>query len=180
MNPIEQLKSNFDQIHKILLENNNPSLASDIDNYYKKTLILSIASQNEKQIYEILYDFVKHKSNNDEKIISFLKMQAIYGKFHQLFEWGNNDDLEPGKNANKFFRLFGATFLSEAKIEISKNNQLDVGIKSFIEIGHLRNLLIHNDFTTYEINTKTTDDVFTLFKNTKFFISFLRQKLLPS
>ena len=48
-------------------------------------------------------------------------------------------------------------------------------IKDFIEIGHMRNELAHKNFATFPLE-KTTEEVYSLYKNAEKFIYYLESK----
>ncbi|MCD9186308.1 MAG: hypothetical protein LUM44_07730 [Pyrinomonadaceae bacterium] len=188
MNPVEQLKSEYESIAEYLKSNNEISLFSDLNKNFRKVLLLSAGSYFEHTVTSILSEFVRAKSE-DERIVNFLEKQAISGKYHQLFSWGSKDKPEePGKNANVFFKLFGDDFKAaidgelkakngETAAETAKREEINLSIAAFIEIGHLRNILVHSNFADYNYDQKTTDEIFELFKRAEPFIEYLREKL---
>ncbi len=170
-NPVEQLKSEYDALVEYLTTQ-QPSLLNDLNKNFRKVLLLSAGSYFENQITTLLSDFVRAKSNNDERIVNFLEKQAISGKYHQLFEWGKQDKPEEfGKNANKFFSYFGLDFRKQLETELkpkqnetveekASREQIVSSIEAFLEIGHLRNILVHSNFAAYNYDQKTTDEIF--------------------
>jgi hypothetical protein len=62
------------------------------------------------------------------------------------------------------------------KIQISKNQKMQESILAFLEIGHLRNILVHSNFASYTYEQKTTNDIYKLFETALPFIDFLREK----
>jgi hypothetical protein len=98
-----------------------------------------------------------------------------------LFEWGTQDEPEkPAKNANKFFKLFGDDLKNNVEVDTRKNDAIDKTIKSFIEIGHVRNIIVHSEFAAYEnewFKNKTTEDIYAIFENALPFIEYVRDKL---
>ena len=60
---------------------------------------------------------------------------------------------------------------------IKANDELDNSIKAFIEIGHLRNILVHSNFAEYVYEQKTHDEIFTLFQKAEPFLDYLTEKL---
>lgn len=144
MTAVDIFTIEYSNIIKFLDENQQPSLSSDLDKYFKKVLILSAASFFEHEVQNILIDFITKSSNENPKIISFLKKKAINMQYHTYFNWGEKNEPEkPGKNANTFFSLFGEEFKNECEKEVRTNTELDKNIKAFLEIGHLRNILVH-------------------------------------
>lgn len=187
--PVEQLKKEYDEISEYLKTQSQPSLYNDLNKNFRKVLLLAAGSYFENQITLILSNFVRNKSNNDERLINFLEKQAISQKYHQLFSWGKKDAPEsPGKDANTFFKLFGDNFKSQVDNEITPqklDNQeiinyklkLKDSIKAFIEIGHLRNILVHSNFAAYNYDQKTSDEIFALYISALPFLEYLKYKL---
>jgi hypothetical protein len=177
-NPVEQLKNEYKAIEEYLMAQNQISLVSDLNKHLRKILILSAGSYFEHRITEILSNFAQEKSNGDERITNFLVKQAITQKYHTLFSWGEKDKPEsPGKNANTFFKLFGDGFKANVDEDINANIELRESIKAFIEIGHLRNILVHSNFAEYVYEQKTPDEIFALFQQAEPFLEYLEKKL---
>ena len=178
MTVVDIIHQEYSSIIEYLNKSNQPSLVSDINRHFKKVLLLSTASYFEHEIQEVLIIFVTTKSNNNPMLVSLLKNKAISQQYHTYFDWGekNNPD-KPRKNANKFFSLFGADFKEEMNNRIKEEEELNNSIQSFVEIGHLRNILVHSNFAAYDLETKTTDDIYNSYKNGLKFIDFLKERL---
>lgn len=175
---VDSLQTEYNSILKFLLEKNEMSLASDLNKHFKKILILSSASYFESEIHNILLECVKRITNNDSRIINFLKKKAISHQYHTLFSWGEkNEPSKPGKNANSFFALFGDDFKTLAAKEVENDGELGKAIVAFLELGHLRNILVHSNFASYNLDTKTTEEIYALYKASLCFLSYLKQKL---
>ena len=162
-NPVEQLKNEYDAIGKYLLEQNEISLLSDLNKHFRKILILSASSYFEHKITDLLSNFVNEKSG-DERIVNFLLEGVIKQKYHTLFKWSSRDKPQD----HKLFTLFGEG-KKEIVSEIKENNELLERVKAFIEIGELRNILVHSNFAEYNYTEKTTDEIFTLFQTAELF-----------
>lgn len=188
-NPVEQLKSEYDELVEYLTTQ-QPSLLNDLNKNFRKVLLLSAGSYFESQTIGILTDFVRTKSNNDERIMNFLEKQAISGRYHQLFDWGRQDmPDEYTKNANKFFSFFGIDFKKQIELELKpKPNEtladkiirenIIGSIEAFMQIGHLRNILVHSNFAAYNYDQKTTDEIYSLFQKAEPFLNYLKNKLI--
>jgi hypothetical protein len=178
MTVVDTINEEYSSIVKYLSESNQPSFESDLNKHFKKVLLLSAASYFEHEIQKILIGFVASSSDNNPMLISLLKSKAISQQYHTYFDWGQkNDPDKPGKNANKFFSLFGANFKSEMIATVKANSDLDSSIQAFIELGHLRNILVHSNFAAYNFDTKTTNDIYDLYNKGKGFIDFLIERL---
>ncbi len=175
---VDSLQREYDSISKFLEESKETSLASDLNKHFKKILVLSSASYFESEIYQILIECITQKTNNDSRIVNFLKKKAISQQYHTYFSWGEkNEPTKPGKNANSFFSLFGNEFKVIAAKEVENNVELGKSILAFLELGHLRNILVHSNFASYNLDTKTTEDIYSLYKNSLTFIEYIKLKL---
>ena len=178
MTPVEILNDEYKSIVCFLNENSQPSLSSDANKYFKKVIVLSSASYFEHLIQDLLIDFISRETNNNIKAVNFFKKKAISLQYHTYFTWGekNNPD-NPGKNANSFFALFGDDLKKNVEVEIKTNPDLDASVKAFLEIGHLRNILIHSNFAAYNLDNKTTEEIYELYKAGLPFIEYIKSKL---
>ncbi|MBN1559841.1 hypothetical protein JW998_06295 [candidate division KSB1 bacterium] len=178
MNVVDFVNKEYQSIVAFLDESQQPSLSSDVNKHFKKVLVLSSASYFEHQIQSILVDFITKETNNNVKAVNFFKKKAISLQFHTYFYWGEkNNPHSPGKNANQFFSLFGDEFKKEMEKLIKENDDLKKAVESFIEIGHLRNILVHSNFAAYDLENKTTEEVYQLYKEGLVFVDFIKMKL---
>jgi len=178
MSVVDTILSEYTEINKFLDDNKQPSLSSDLNRHFKKIILLSVASYFEHEIQNILINFVSATSRNDNRLINFLKKKAISLQYHTYFSWGEKDNPDkPGNNANTFFALFGDDFKKSVSAEIQQNTKLGESIKSFLEIGHLRNILVHSNFAAYNFENKTTEDIYKSYQNASLFIDYLKDKL---
>jgi hypothetical protein len=181
MTAVDVLRDEYSSIVRFLNESHQPSLSSDLNKYFKKVLILSAASYFEHEIQNILIQFISATSNENIKIISFLKKKAIGMQYHTYFTWGEKSEpTKPGKNANTFFSMFGDDFRQECEEDVKINLELDKQVKAFLEIGHLRNILVHSNFASINFDTKTTDEIFTLYEDALNFVNYIRAKLVSN
>lgn len=174
---VEQLKKEYDSMEQYLLQEKQISMLSDLNKNFRKILLLSAGSYFEKELIEILSEYIKNATNNNDLLINFLQKQALHGKYFQLFDWGSQNEPDKfGTNANRFFGLFGENFKSMINKELKSETNISDSIKSFLEVGHLRNILVHSNFAAYVYDQKTTDEIFSLYQNAKRFTEYLRKK----
>ncbi len=179
MTAVDSIYNEYIQILAFLQENKQPSLESDVNKNFKKIILLSSASFFEYEIQNILIEFISKSSNENIKVVNFLKKKAIGMQYHTYFSWGEkNEPNKPGKNANTFFSLFGDDFKNEADNDVKQNKDLDNSIKAFIELGHLRNILVHSNFASYNLENKTTEELYQLYNKAFAFIDYLKNKLI--
>lgn len=166
---VDSIYNDFKGLLQYLKQNQQVSMISDADNNFKKVLLLSAASYFEQQITDIIIKFVKIKSNDNKEIYSFIKITGIDRKYFTYFSWER-------KNANQFFALFGEDFKQEIINQINSESKLEDSIKSFLEIGRLRNELVHQNFASYSLD-KTAEEIYSIYKQSLPFIELLSIKL---
>lgn len=178
MTPVETLNNEYQSILNFLNEKAQPSLSSDLNKYFKKVFVLSSASYFEHRIQDVLIEFISKETNNNTKALSFFKKKAIGMQYHTYFNWGEKDNPnKPGNNANTFFSLFGDEFKKKIEDEIKGDKDLEKSVKAFLEIGHLRNILVHSNFAAYNLENKTTDEIYSLYIDGLPFIGYIKTKL---
>ncbi|ACH39971.1 hypothetical protein Gbem_2968 [Citrifermentans bemidjiense Bem] len=178
MTPVEILNEEYKCIIAFLDGSGQPSLSSDVNKYFKKVITLSSASYFEHRIQEVLVRFISQESSGNTKVVSFFKKKAITMQYHTYFDWGEKDNPnKPGKNANVFFALFGEEFKRLASEEIKKDPILEESMKAFLELGHLRNILVHSNFAAYSFDNKNTEEIFLLYQAATKFVKFIEDKL---
>lgn len=168
MTIIDTLNSELKSIINFLDDSKQPSLSSDVDRHLKKVILLSAASYFEHLIQEMLISFIS-KSCGKTEATYFLKNKAINRQYHTFFAWD-------AKNANKFLSLFGDDFKKKVENEINQDDDLQKAMKAFLEIGQLRNTMVHSNFASFDITNKTTDEIFQLYNSSKKFVTFLENK----
>lgn len=153
---------------EFLEEAKQVSFKIDAELNFKKGLLLSIASLFEVQITELLEDFIGRCSNKNPFVVSFFKNKALKRQYHTLFSWANN--------ANDFFSLFGNDFKVKMKARVKEESKLEEAVKSFLELGRLRNQLVHNNFAEFNID-KTAEELYKAFGKANYFIEEIEKEL---
>lgn len=177
MGIIETLNSDMTEVRSFLLQSSQLSMLANIEKNLAKLYALSMASFFEKEIQNILISYISRVTNNSSHIESFVRKKAISMQYHTFFYWGEKDQIgKPGKNANAFFSLFGEDIKAAIELDIKNNTDLDQAVRAFLEIGHIRNILVHSNFAAYNFDTKTTDELFVLFEKAKAFLTYTKQK----
>ena len=163
------------------------SLLSSYTNTFRKVLALSCGSDFECQITNLLKRYTLKCSAGDTRLENFIYNQAIKQRYHTLFAWGTPDDpSRPEKNANHFYRLFGPDFSAQIKAELTsettrfgdKSVEINNAIEAFLELGHLRNILVHSNFAEYPYDQKTPEDIYALYKSATLFVKYIHKILL--
>lgn len=173
---VDRIYGDIDQLLSILSTSGEISLRSSADDTYRKSLLLSIASYFESTLSQSVLEFVEDQTNGKNIVVSLVKAKAIIRQYHTWFNWDGN-------NANSFFALFGPEFKESATKEVKENCQLDVSIKSFLELGRDRNRLVHQDYASFPLE-KTSDEIYQSYKSALRFIEWvplsLRKYAVPT
>lgn len=154
---------------KALKDANEISLLQITEDSLKKSLALAVGSYFEHEIITLLECYAKSKSNECTPLIYFIKSKALARQYHTFFAWDQS-------NANGFFGLFGEDFKAMAKAEVQKSTDLANSIKSFLELGELRNKVAHQNFASFTTD-KTSKEIFDAFERAIIFLNFLKSKL---
>jgi hypothetical protein len=175
MNIIKVLHTEMTDVLKYLAS--QPSMQSNLEKYLPKVYALAMASYFEKQLQDIIMQYVSRKSGGSSSLESFVRKRAITLQYHTYFDWGKKDQIgQPGKNANAFFAMFGDDVKEKIQAEVREDASLDKAVQSFLEIGHIRNILVHSNFAAFNFVSKTTDELFTLFEEAERFVEYVRSK----
>lgn len=122
------------------------SFATYIDSVYKKVLVLSAASYFESVISKCILDYATKASGPDKRIVTLIENKVIERQYHTLFDW-------KAKNTNTFWGLFGEDTKSKVREQLNADEHLKATEQAFIELGRQRNLLVHENFAEYDVNT---------------------------
>lgn len=169
---IEKLYKDNIGLSEYLLGKGEVTFQSQLDDNFKKILLIAAASNLEQKLTEILIDFAKNASKGCQPLLAFIQNKAIKRQYHTFFDWQD-------KRASVFFGLFGGELKEKIDKDISNNNELDKGIKAFMEIGHWRNQIIHGDYAAFYLD-KTAKEVFDLYESSLEFISYMSDILSDS
>lgn len=166
--PIQKLIDNYCELYNFLVKQGEISQSIQVNEHYRKILLLSCASYYERQITQIIKDFIVLKTE-DDRIISFVNNKAINRQYHTYFQW------EQTNNINHFLGLFGTEFKKVISEEIKSSDELSKQISSFLEIGAERNKMIHQNFLEYQLE-KTFDEIVILHNDALEFINYIKSK----
>jgi HEPN superfamily RiboL-PSP-like protein len=146
------------------LQLREPSFHASLQSMLPKILMLAAASEFEHQVCSHLRDYVAESSTGSR--ISFLvEKKAISRQYHTYFDW-------PKRKAGTFWALFGPEFKRAVEAELAQNERLKDGLDAFMEVGDVRNNLVHNNYADVTINY-TLDEVYSLYDRAVRFIESL-------
>lgn len=130
------------KIKEILFDSSELSLGVAFEGIMQKYFALSVSSSFEHRIVNAILKYAELHSDKMKYNYNLIRTKAVKRQYHTYFNWEQ-------KNANSFFALFGyecrETYIREKK----ENENLRNGELSFLELGRLRNELVHFDFITY-------------------------------
>lgn len=169
---IDTLFSEQKELIGFLQQQGQLSYAQGVEVFLSKTLLLSCASYFESRITNAISDYAKKVSNADEALTSLVRTKAIERQYHTYFQWR-----EGSRSANPFFAMFGSALKDSAKQEL-KNVELSQAAAAFLELGDLRNLLVHENFASYPLE-KTADEIYQLYGAALRFVIYIENKLNP-
>jgi RiboL-PSP-HEPN len=153
-----------------LLEAKELSFAQDAEQMLQKNLPLAAASFLEERVCALLLEFVDVRTGGCIELRSLVEIKAVKRQYHSLFEWDQPNGF------NKFFSLFGPEFKNAVITEIAEDPGLRRAAREFIEIGSLRNKIVHQNYATFVVD-KSADEIFMLFEGAIQFVGFLAGKL---
>ena len=138
------------------------SMRSTVDGSFRKVLLMSAASYFEFHICASIVQIFSDKTNGWEPVGAFTKNKGISRQYHSFFNWD-------GRNANSFFALFGPGFKQRMENQVKNAPALQASVKSFLELGELRNGLTHLNFANYPLD-KTVDEIYVLYQEANLFV----------
>jgi hypothetical protein len=146
------------------LQLREPSFHASLQAMLPKILVLAAASEFEQQVCTHIRNYVTESSSGNR--VSFLvERKAISRQYHTYFDW-------PKRKAGTFWALFGPEFKKAVESAIVAAESIKDGLGAFLEIGDVRNNLIHNNYADMTINY-TLDEVYTLYRQGVNFVDSL-------
>lgn len=147
------------------------SLLQIAEDSLKKSLALAVGSYFEHEILLLLENYAIKQSNKCIPLTSFIKSKALARQYHTFFDWKEIKE----SSANVFFGYFGDEFKKSVITEVKSSPDLAKAIKSFIELGQLRNKVAHQNFASFTTD-KTSKEIFDSFEDAMKFLDFLHTK----
>lgn len=166
---IHAIIASHNEIVQHLLANGEVSFSATLESSVPKFALLSAASWTEDQVQRILVDLFEETLPETPHKVNFVKAAGIERRYHTWFSWDKS-------NANKFFSMFGLEFKKYCEEQIQNDPHLTDSISAFMELGRLRNELVHQNFATFRLE-KSLDEVRILFTGAAAFVSNLPRLL---
>jgi hypothetical protein len=170
MTEVKTLYERQSELIQHLLKAKELSFAQDTEQMLQKNLPLAAASFLEERVCALLLDFVDTRTGGCIELRNLVEIKAIKRQYHSLFEWDQPNGF------NKFFSLFGHEFKSALSAEIARDPNLERAAKDFIEIGSLRNKIVHQNYASFVVE-KSAAEIFRSFEGAIRFVGFLAGKL---
>ena len=134
-------------------------------------LVLSAASYFESMISALILQYASEVSSKDKRVVKLIENKVIERQYHTLFDWNSN-------NSNAFWKLFGEETKSKVRKTIDGEEGLKQAEKNFLQMGKMRNLLVHENFAEYDVNY-TVEEIYTIYKSACDFISLIKTAFSP-
>jgi hypothetical protein len=154
-----------------LSEAEEPSFQTQADEKFRKVLILSAASFFEVRVLKAIVDAARAAAPQAPHMVEFVKKKGLSRQYHTLFDWDR-------RNANRFFSFFGDEKKEQMKKLVAEDDDLSSSIAAFLELGSLRNELVHLDFANFSLE-KTADEIYELYRKASRFVAEIPQLLAP-
>jgi hypothetical protein len=151
-----------------LSERNELSLLRTVDDSFRKTLVLSAASLFEHQISDAIHGYCARKSDSDACVLALIRIKALKRQYFSYFDWEN-------KRPGPFFSLLGEEIGEKLRAE-SRVDPFKSSVDAFLELGFLRNSLVHQNFAGY-VFEKTNEEVYALYRQASVFVDRVLQEL---
>lgn len=168
-NAIEQMCKEHNELIAHLLETNKVSWQSRVEEQFAKALLLAAASYFETRITACVVELFSEATMGSDALVSFVQTKAVARQYHGWFDWN-------AKNANQFFRAFGEDFRQVMSAKVRDERDLDAAVKAFLEIGALRNALVHKNYATFSM-PKTSSEVLEQYQTATRFVDVIADEL---
>jgi len=164
---VNELFSSFEDNYQELMRSGEVSFATEYKGQFGKVVLLACASYFETKLSSVVLNAL----NPSDCLLtdSFISKKALKRQYHTLFGWEM-------KNANSFFGLFGKPFQDYMKEKVKGDSSLDSAIKDFLELGKLRNQLVHDNYATFILQL-TVEDIKKKFESAQVFASAIEPSI---
>jgi hypothetical protein len=168
---VDNLLEEYSTLRQLLLDGGEPSLAAAIERVYPKVMVVAVASYFEDAVTNSIAEFCR-ESVTESSIHEFVRNKGLSRQYHTLFNWNS-------KNLNTFYGLFGEDAKYRHKKWVQECEANADAVLAFLEIGSLRNTLVHQDFADFALE-KTALDVHHLYNRAMPFVESVTAPLRGS
>lgn len=145
------------------------SLQTTLRITFSKSLWIAAASYFEDQVKKQILDFVRQASSGHRLVYELARVKVVERQYHTLFNWSSN-------NANEFFSCFGEEFKHAMQQYVKDNEDYRDSIKEFMEIGRVRNSLVHQNYAQFPLE-KTVDEIYASYRTGLLFVNSISNHL---
>lgn len=144
----------YEDVRSFLIEKGEPTFAAEVETLAPKVLLLASASYFESAIVDVIRQYFRDRMGDSDAGVAFVYQKALSRQYHTLFDWD-------GSNVNRFWSWFGADFKKYADDLVKADEGLSEDAKAFLEIGRMRNQLVHQNYLAYSLD-KTSSEIYDL------------------
>jgi hypothetical protein len=159
------------QLSAILSGPEHLSIGQSLNRHFQRVLVVSAASLFEDKVKAAILTAVASAASNDERFVTLVRVKAVERQFHTLFDWEKDET-----GTNKFWAAFGGVLKKDSLEKQKKDPMLSNAAASFIQIGRLRNELVHGNFATQFIES-TIDELKVKISAAELFVEFIKKQL---
>lgn len=167
---VEQLYADCQRLVDTLNAQYLISDAAFANDLARKALAVAAASAFESDITALLESFADQVTSGNDYCSSLIRTRIVARQYHQLFDWKTT-------SAGGFFANFGKEARKFYDDSVRADALLGQAVRDFLDLGNLRNEIVHIDFSTYAMN-KTIQDIITQYRSARRFLNFLEKFLL--
>jgi hypothetical protein len=168
MSEVERVYTELCSLRSVAVASNSPSDIANFEVMASKTLLLAAASNFERQICEGILTSAKTAGTRDV-FVAFMEKQGLERKYHTMFRW-------EAPNINYFLSRFGEHYKERMELAIRNDEVLSLAARDFIYINSQRNLLVHNNFASFNLDAGL-EDIWNEFVSGKRLSDWLQAKL---
>lgn len=132
----------------------SPSGLNALNRSYNKVVLIAAASNLETLVKRVVQDVFQTQGR--EELGTFVYKKVMSRHYSQLFEW-------PRRKATGFFSSFGEHSSRKFKTMFDSDPDFRAEHDAFMELGDLRNELVHQDYATYPLQ-KTPGEIIELYR----------------
>ena len=151
------------------------TLSGRVEEEFAKTLTIAAASYFEVELTEAIAGLYANVLSESYELFEFVKRRAITRQYFQMFQWGSEG--QPSTNANQFYGFFGSDFNRYMRERVREDAVLDNCVRAFLEIGNLRNYIVHSDYANVTLN-RTAQEIYNLYLEAVPFIELVPRAVI--
>ena len=168
---IEAFYKSHTDLVEFLLENGQPTFASDTTDNFRRSLVLAVASFFETEISAIVRTLPARHAAGNAFLTALVDQKAVTRQYHGYFDWEKT-------NANKFFSMFGPEYKAACQKKVDAEPDFQAAVRAFLSLGDTRNRIAHLNYVEFTVD-KSPNDIIDDFRRAQAFVDYVRSSLLP-